>query len=73
MLSLASFTAVKQALGHISPGKAVPLAIPATSEEVLRCMTWLEDPEAAWGLTNSEIPLVPKPGQSIMSMVEKVA
>ena len=73
MLSLASFTAVKQALGHISPGKAVPLAIPATSEEVLRCMTWLEDPEAAWGLTNSEIPLVPKPGQSITNMAEKVA
>jgi xanthine dehydrogenase large subunit len=73
MLSLAAFTAVKQALGHLSPGKAVPLAIPATSEEVLRCITWLEDPEAAWGLTNSEIPLVPKPGQSTMNMAEKVA
>ena len=73
MLSLAAFTAVKQALGHISPGNAVPLTIPATSEEVLRCITWLEDPEAAWGLTNSEIPLVPKPGQSHKNMAEKVA
>ena len=73
MLSLAAFTAVKQALGHLSPGKAVPLAIPATSEEVLRCITWLEDPEAAWGLTNSEIPLVSKQGQSSMNMAEKVA
>ncbi len=44
MLSLAAFTAVKQALGHLSPGKAVPLSIPATSEEVLRCLTWLEGP-----------------------------
>ena len=32
MLSYA-FTAIKQALGHISPGKAVPLAIPATAED----------------------------------------
>ena len=73
MLSLAAFTAVKQGLGHLSPGKTVPLAIPATSEEVLRCLTWLEDPEAAWGLTNSEIPLIPKPGQSHTNMAEKVA
>ena len=73
MLSLAAFTAVKQALGHLSPGKAVPLAIPATSEEVLRCITWLEDPEAAWGLTNSDNPLVSKQGQSTMNMADKVA
>jgi putative spermidine/putrescine transport system ATP-binding protein len=65
--------AVKQALGHLSPGKTVPLAIPATSEEVLRCLTWLEDPETAWGLANSEIPLIPKPGQSHTNMAEKVA
>ena len=73
MLSLAAFSAVKQALGHISPGNAVPLAIPATSEEVLRCITWLEDPESAWGLTSSEIPLVPKSGQSQTNMAKKVA
>ncbi|MDG2198892.1 MAG: xanthine dehydrogenase molybdopterin binding subunit [SAR324 cluster bacterium] len=73
MLALAAFTAVKQALEHISPGKIVPLAIPATSEEVLRCMTWLGNPEAAWGLTNSEIPLISKPGQSITNKAEKVA
>ena len=73
MLSLAAFTGVKQALGSVAPGKAVPLAIPATAEEVLRCLTWLEDDEAAWGLTNTEIPLVAKPGQSMTNMAEKVA
>jgi xanthine dehydrogenase large subunit len=72
MLSLAAFTAVKQALGHILPGRAIPLAIPATSEEVLRCLTWLEDPESAWGLTESEIPLIPKLGQSIITMADNL-
>ena len=59
MLALAAFAAVKQGLGSVAQGQPVPLALPATAEEVLRCLTFLETPTAAWGRTEAEIPLIP--------------
>ena len=49
------------------------VVVPAKNVHGKECLGLLEDDEAAWGLTNTEIPLVAKPGQSMTNMAEKVA
>ena len=39
MLGISVWAAVKNALGHLSPGQPVDLRLPATGEEVLRCLS----------------------------------
>jgi xanthine dehydrogenase large subunit len=39
MLGIAVWAAVKNALAYVAPGKTCDLQLPATGEEILRCLT----------------------------------
>jgi xanthine dehydrogenase molybdopterin-binding subunit B len=41
MLGIAVWAAVKNALAYLAPGMHVDLQLPATGEEILRCLTQL--------------------------------
>jgi xanthine dehydrogenase large subunit len=46
MLGIAVWAAVKNALSYVAPGVSNDLQLPATGEEILRCLTQLDDARA---------------------------
>jgi xanthine dehydrogenase large subunit len=60
MLCLSVWMAVKHALSCVKPGALPKLRLPATGEEILRCLTELTD-EATFSTPDQEILLIAPP------------
>ena len=60
MLCLSVWMAVKHALSCVQPGALPKLRLPATGEEILRCLTELTD-EATFSTPDQEILLIAPP------------
>ena len=70
MLCLSVWMAVKHALSCVKPGAIPKLRLPATGEEILRCLTELTK-ETAFSTPEQEIPLIAPP--SLPEKPEKAA
>ncbi|HMV69084.1 MAG TPA: xanthine dehydrogenase molybdopterin binding subunit, partial [Myxococcota bacterium] len=57
MLAIAVWCAIRDAIGAIAPGSQPDLRLPATAEEVLRCLTEAEE-GASFPAYSAEIPIV---------------
>ena len=60
MLCLSVWMAVKHALSCVKPGTIPKLRLPATGEEILRCLTELSS-QVTFSTPEQEIPLVAPP------------
>ncbi len=61
MLGIAVWAAVKNALSYVAPGRAPDLQLPATGEEILRCLTKLGVGCHVSGVSRQRLALTPDP------------
>ena len=61
MLGIAVWAAVKNALSYVAPGSPTDLQLPATGEEILRCLTQLGVGCQVSGVSRQRLALTPDP------------